>query len=156
MVNPRSKARVEARIQERVAHCVAFELNDPRAAFITVTRVEATDDLSTARIFYSVLGTEGDKSKAAHMLESATGFVRKQVGRVLRTRFIPALRWVYDDSSEVSAQMQQSIQDALAKDRAINPAAHADLPRPKGSVQADEAELEYLDFLNQQEEEDKG
>ena len=155
MTNPRSKARIEARILERAAYCVGFELADPRSAFITLTRVELTDDLSSARIFYSVLGTPGDKSRAAHMLEDASGFIRKQLGRVLRTRYIPALRWFYDDSSEYSAHMQQTIEEALEKDRAINPGAHVELPRPKGTAPEPELDQEYRDFLEAQEEEDE-
>lgn len=156
MTNPRSKARIEARIHERVAYCVGFELNDPRASFITITKVEITDDLLTARISYSVLGTRGDRSRAEHMLESATGFIRKQVGRVLQTRRIPALQWLYDDSAERAAELQAKIQEALEKDRAINPTAHADLPRPKGAESADDVEREYREFLQAQEDEEEG
>lgn len=156
MTNPRVKARIEARILERVAHCVEFELKDPRATFITITRVEVSDDLSSAKIFYSVYGTEGDKSRTAHMLEDASGFVRKQVARVLRLRRVPALRWIYDDSIERTAQMHRTIQEALEKDRAINPAAHGELPRPGGEAEGDkELEREYLDFLQAQEDEDE-
>lgn len=156
MTNPRSKARIEARIHERVAYCIAFELADPRASFITVTKVEITDDLLTARIFYSVLGTRGDRSRAEHMLASASGFIRKQVGRVLKTRFIPELKWIYDDSAERAAELQQKIQEALDKDRAINPNAHAELPRPKGAQALDDVEREYREFLQAQEDEEEG
>src|SRR5262245_52697423 len=150
MVNPRVKARIEARIRERVAYCLEFELNDPRSTFITLTRVEITDDLGSARLFYSVYGTSGDKSRAAHMLESATGFVRKQLGRVLKTRRIPALKWIYDDSVEYSARMHKTIQEAIERDRAIHPGAHSDLPPAESAPAADEVEREYLDFLQAQ------
>lgn len=155
MTNPRVKARLEARIQERAAYCVQFELKDPRSTFITITRVEVSDDLSSAKIFYSVYGTEGDKSRTARMLEDASGFVRKQVGRVLKMRRIPALRWIYDDSIERTAEMQRTIQEALERDRAINPAAHPELPPPPAEPSADEElDREYLDFLNAQEDEE--
>jgi ribosome-binding factor A len=155
VTNPRVKARIEARIQERVAYCVEFELNDPRATFITITRVEVSDDLSTAKIFYSVYGTEGDKSRTARMLEDASGFVRKQVGRVLKTRRVPALRWIYDDSVERAAHMHRSIQQALEHDRAINPAAHQELPHvPTEPDAKQQLEREYLDFLQAQEDEE--
>jgi len=156
MTNPRVKARIEARILERVAYCVEFELNDPRASFITITKVEVSDDLGSARIYFSVLGTEGDKSRATHMLEDASGFVRKQVGRVLRTRRIPQLRWYYDESIERAARMNEAIGEALERDRSINPQAHAELPRPKGSQDADETEREYRAFLQAQEDEEQG
>jgi ribosome-binding factor A len=154
MTNPRVKARIEARIQERAAYCVEFELNDPRAAFITVTRVEVSDDLSSAKIFYSVYGTEGDKSRVAHMLVDAAGFVRKQIARVLKTRRVPALQWIYDDSIERSAEMHKTIQAALEKDRAINPAAHAEIPPTEPEKKLDEVDREYLDFLQAQEDEE--
>ncbi len=153
MTKPRVKARIEARIQERVAHCVQFELKDPRATFLTITRVEVSDDLSLAKIFYSVYGTEGDKTRTVHMLEDASGFVRKQVGRVLEMRRLPALRWIYDDSIELAAKMHDTIQEALEKDRAINPAAHTELPPPEPKPA--EPEREYLDFLQAQEDEEK-
>jgi len=156
MTNPRSRARIEARIRERVAYCVEFELNDPRSAFITVTGVEVSSDLSLASIFYSVYGTEGDKSKTAHMLEDASGFVRKQLGRVLRTRRIPQLRWIYDDSAELQEKVERAISGALEHDREVNPDAHPELEiaaEPKSDK--DEVEQEYLDFLNAQEEEEK-
>ena len=155
MVNPRSKARIEARIQERAAHCVEFELADPRASFITITRVEVTDDLSFAKIFYSVYGTEGDKSRVAHMLIDASGFVRKQIARVLKTRRVPALQWIFDDSIERAAEMHKTIEQALEKDRLINPTAHAEIPPPEPEKPKDELEQEYLDFLQAQEDEEK-
>jgi ribosome-binding factor A len=132
MANPRTKARIEARIRERVAYCIEFELSDPRAAFVTVTRVEASSDLSAAKVFYSVLGSEGDRGKVQHMLEDATGFVRRAVGRVLRMRRLPSLTFAYDESIALQDEMERKIADALASDREINPAAHGD--------DADEAE----------------
>lgn len=155
MANPRTKARIEARIRERAAHCVEFELNDPRASFITITRTEVSNDLSSAKIFYSVYGSDGDKSRARHMLEDASGFIRSQVGRVLRTRRIPRLTWIYDDSIEYAAEMQKKIAEALRHDREVNPAAHADkrLDEPEAD-EDEELDREYLDYLNAQEEEE--
>ncbi len=120
MANPRTIARISARIQERAAHCLQFEIRDPRASFVTVTRVETTNDLSLAKVYYSVLGDEGDRSKVAHMLEHATGFIQRQVTRVLRMRRAPALRFVYDDSIETAAAMDQLIREARERDRRID------------------------------------
>ncbi len=154
MANARAKAKIEARIRERAAYCVEFELNDPRATFITITRVEVSNDLSSARIFYSVLGSDSDKSRTAHMLESASGFVRKKIGRVLKTRKVPHLRWIFDDSIERQAEMEKKIAEALRHDREINPDAHAELEPPR-DPEDEEVDREYLDFLNAQEEEER-
>ena len=126
MANPRTKARLEARILERVATLLEFELNDPRASFITVTSVTLSEDLGLATIRYSVFGTEGDRSKVQHMLEDATGFVRSKIGRVLRVRRIPALKWRYDDTIELQDKMERTIRDAMERDKSINPEAHDD------------------------------
>jgi ribosome-binding factor A len=119
MVNPRAKARIEARIHERAAHCIEFEINDPRATFLTITRVELSDDLSHGKIFYSVLGTAADRSKAEHMLASAAGFIQRQVSRVLEMRRMPRLVWIYDESIAEAARMQGVIEQALERDKLI-------------------------------------
>jgi len=152
MTNPRTKARIEARIRERVAYCVEFELNDPRASFITITGVEISTDLSVAKISYSVLGTRGEKARTQHMLEDAAGFVRKQVGRVLKTRHIPRLVWIYDSSAELQEEMERKIAEAIVRDREINPAAHGEIA---ASDEEPEDELEVQDDLEETEAEDE-
>lgn len=123
MANPRTIARLEARIQERAAHCLQFEVSDPRASFITVTRVELSSDITSGKIFYSVLGTESDKSKAEHMLKSAAGFIQRQIARVLDVRRVPHLRWVYDGSMEQASNMDKLIREARERDLLIHPRA---------------------------------
>jgi ribosome-binding factor A len=127
MANPRTIARLEARIHERAAYCLQFEVSDPRASFITVTRVELSSDITSGKIFYSVLGTESDKSKADHMLKSAAGFIQRQVARVLDVRRMPHLRWVYDGSMEQASNMDKLIREAREHDRLVNPHAATEL-----------------------------
>lgn len=119
MANPRTIARLEAQIQRRAAHCLQFELSDPRSGFVTITRVELAKDLTSAKVFYSVLGGEAERSKAEHMLEQAAGFIQRQVARVLQTRIVPHMRWVYDGSLEEAARLDRLIRDARASDRAL-------------------------------------
>lgn len=121
MANPRTIARLEARILERAAYCLQFEISDPRAGFITITRVELSSDLTSGKIFYSVLGDESEKSKSEHMLKSAAGFIQRQVARVLDMRRIPHLRWIHDGSIEKSSELDLLIREARKRDREINP-----------------------------------
>jgi ribosome-binding factor A len=146
LANPRTIARLEARIRERVAYCLEFELNDPRVTFATVTRVELTSDLSAAKVYYSVMGTPADQRTCQRALESATGFVRRQLGRVLKTRTIPKLSWFYDDSIRHAAEMDMKIREALERDRAINPDAHEGVQQVDAMMSASMAEeVERLD-----------
>jgi ribosome-binding factor A len=138
MANPRTIARLEARILERAAYCIEFELADPRSSFITITRVELSPDLSHGKIFYSVLGDAAEKSKVAHMLESAAGFIQRQVARVLEVRRMPHLRWIYDESIERAEHLDHAIQEALERDRKIHeqgaaPEADGDGGEPPGA-----------------------
>jgi len=118
MANPRTVARVSARIRQRVAHCLQFELNDPRSGVVTVTEVNLSADMRNATILWT-LPEEKDRSKTLHMLEGATGFVRKQLGRVLETRVIPALHWEYDDRIAKASEMERLIEQAVARDEEI-------------------------------------
>lgn len=119
MASPKTIARLEARIQRRVAHCLQFELADPRAGFLTVTRVELSRDLGTAKVFYSVLGDDGDERLAAQVLEQARGFVQRQVARVLETRTVPRIAWEFDPSVREAARLDALIRQARERDEAI-------------------------------------
>ena len=135
MASERTIARLQAQIQRRIAHCLQFELADPRASFVTVTRVERNSDLSIAKVFYSVLGSEADRSKSAAMLEHAKGFIRRQLGSVLRTKSIPDLRFQYDDAAESADRIEDLIEQARDKDRELR--GDDDPPRDASTGGAD-------------------
>lgn len=119
MANPRTIARMESRIRERAAYCLQFELNDPRAGMVTITRVELAQDLQSGKIFYSTLGDESDRNKCKAMLASAAGFIQRQVARVLETRTVPHLSFHFDESLERAANMDRLINEALKKDHEV-------------------------------------
>ena len=138
MANPRTIARLEVQIQRRLAHCLQFELSDPRGAFITVIRVELNSDLSTAKAYYSVLGSEAERSKAAQMLEHANGFTRRQMGSVLRTKSTPALEWIYDDTVASAEAMEELLERTRLRDAEIR----GEEPSTREETRADAPEPE--------------
>lgn len=146
MAHPRTIARLEARILERAAHCVEFELSDPRSCFITVTRVELSADLSAGKIFYSVLGGTADRRKAERLLADASGYLQRLIGRALKVRRIPHLRWIYDDSIEYAAEMDRKIDAALSRDQAI----HSSGATPEENAEED-WEREYESYRDENE-----
>jgi len=142
VANPRTIAKLEARIHERAAHCIEFELADPRAGMITLTGVKLSTDLSIAHIRYTVLGGASERAKAEHMLESAAGFIQRQVARVLDMRRTPALRFHYDESLEEAIRLDGLIHSALERDRKIQETGKAppeptdgDEPSPDGAAE---------------------
>jgi ribosome-binding factor A len=119
MANPKTIAKLEAAIRRRIAYCLQFEVSDPRSGFVTITGVELSTDLSVAKVRWSVLDAERERARSEHMLESARGFVQRQMGRVINLRRLPRIQWVYDDSLAEAARLDQLIKDAQAKDARI-------------------------------------
>jgi ribosome-binding factor A len=101
----RSNQRLTEVIRQRAAHVILFELRDPRMGFVTITKVKLAPDMSICVIYWSVIGTAGDKSKTMHALEHARLFVQRRVAEGLRTRSAPILSFEFDPSVEGSIKM---------------------------------------------------
>ena len=95
----RSEKVAEA-IQKIVSELLIRGLKDPRIGFVTITGVKMTDDLSVARVFYSVVGSEEERKDTLAGLKSASGFIRKEVGSHLKLRHVPEIHFRFDDSLE--------------------------------------------------------
>lgn len=98
---------------QRIVSGKLRDLKDPRvnSGMITVVRVDVSRDRSVARVYVSSF--EGlDKAKeAVKGLESATGFLRREIANVLHIRKAPELRFIADDSTEYSAHISRVIKD---------------------------------------------
>ena len=81
--------RVNQLIREEISHLVQRELKDPRLGFVTVTEVDVSKDLRTAKVYVSVLGPESDWQGSLQALESARGFIRSWLVPRLRLRAVP-------------------------------------------------------------------
>jgi len=103
----RRTERLGEEIREEVAQLIAGELKDPRIGFVTVTRVDVTADLRTARIYVGVLGTEKQRQATLAGLKQAAGFLRRSLGQSLRLRHTPELVFHYDEGLEASNRVAQ-------------------------------------------------
>lgn len=82
------------------------EMKDPRlAGLITITRVEVSEDLSRARVFFSVLGTEAQWESTMQALASAAGFLRRELAHRITLRRIPELHFIADTSMEKAGRV---------------------------------------------------
>lgn len=77
---------------------IVLERQDPEIAFITFTGVEVTEDLMQAKVFYSVLGTEDEKSSTAAALLRLRPELRREMRRLESLKYIPELTFHYDDT----------------------------------------------------------
>lgn len=102
----RRPEQVAETIRQIVAEIFARgEVRDPRVGLVTVTRVEVSGDLSHAKVFVSSPGDEDEKARALEGLQSAAGFLRSRVARVLTTRTVPELHLELDRGLEHAARI---------------------------------------------------
>ena len=84
--------RVNALLREEIGSVLAGELNDPRISpMASVTRVETSRDLSFAKVYVSVLGTDEEKTDTMEALKAASGFIHRTIRPHLRMRNVPHL-----------------------------------------------------------------
>ena len=93
-------------IKEEVSKIVLHELKDPRIGFVTITRVRLSDDLRRARIYWSVYGDERAKEESSRGLESAKGYIRRELGRRVRVKYLPEIDFAFDDSFEYGERIE--------------------------------------------------
>ncbi len=103
--------RVAEVIRQTVAAYLTEQVRDPRIGFVTVTGVELSADLAHARVRVSVMGTEEEKAQSLAGLRSAAGFLRAQLGRVLRLRQTPELRFELDRGLEHAQRIDRLLRE---------------------------------------------
>lgn len=98
-------------IQEELGRILARGLKDPRVGFVTITGVELSPDLRHGKVYYSVLGSEEEKRQTAEGLQAATGYLKREVAKALSLRYVPELRFLYDDSAERGARIEELLRE---------------------------------------------
>jgi ribosome-binding factor A len=96
-------------LREEVIDIIRSEIDDPRLGFWTVTRVEVLPDLRSARIYVSVLGTDGERKETITALRGAAGFIRGHLKPRMRTRIIPDLDFRDDRSMEHAEEIDRTL-----------------------------------------------
>ena len=98
--NYKRSERVSDLLKQEISQLLLREVKDPHIGFITITDVEVSDDLQVAKIYYTILGDEKQLSESAQALSRASRFIKKQLGKRLRMRYIPDIIFRYDHSLE--------------------------------------------------------
>jgi ribosome-binding factor A len=92
--------RIDSELQRELARLISTELKDPRLGFVTVTRVEITNDLQTAKVFVSIIGDRHVARQSMEALEGAKGFLRGELGHAVALRHTPSISFVEDRTTE--------------------------------------------------------
>ena len=107
--------RVADAIKKELANLLQNEIKDPRLPeMASVVAVEVTRDLSLARVYISVLGNDEEKKDCQAAIESASGFIRREIGKRVRLRKVPELRFKIDDSIERGMRISRLIDETMA------------------------------------------
>ena len=92
--------RVNEVMREVIGSTIATELEDPRIGFVTVTSVDTSPDLRSARVHVSVLGGEAEREASLAGLSSSRGVLQATIARQMRLKRTPTLSFHYDETPE--------------------------------------------------------
>ena len=106
--NPRAR-RLGEQIQRELGELLRRDVKDERIGNVTITAVNVTGDLRTARVYYLVFGKDGPDPKVQRGLESAAGFLRNALSKSLMIRYTPTLSFELDTSIEHGVRLTQLI-----------------------------------------------
>lgn len=107
MADPARAAKLADRIKVIVAKALERGVKDPRLGFVTITDVRVTGDLQHASVFYTVYGTDEERTDTAAALKSATGMLRSEVGKNITSRLTPTLEFIADAIPENAQHIEK-------------------------------------------------
>ena len=109
--------RIESELKKEISMMITSDIKDPRIAPITsITEIDLTDDLQSAKIYVSVLGTDKEKEDTIEGLKNSIGYIKRELGKRLNLRHIPELRILLDEHIENAMRMEKLISDVIKKD----------------------------------------
>ncbi|HSK50605.1 MAG TPA: 30S ribosome-binding factor RbfA [Solirubrobacterales bacterium] len=103
--------RVNEVLREVVGAAVSTDLSDPRIGFVTVTSVETSPDLRTAKVYVSVLGDEDERESSLAALRSSHGVIQSRIAAETRMKRTPTLTFHYDDTVEQGVRISHLLED---------------------------------------------
>jgi len=103
--------RINEVLREVVGAAIAGDLSDPRIGFVTVTAVETSPDLRTAKVYVSVLGTEEERESTLDALRSSHGVIQSRIAAETRMKRTPTLTFHYDDTIAQGVRISQLLED---------------------------------------------
>jgi len=110
MLPGRRANRVGDLILREVADLLMTKVKDPRVKKITVTGIAVSKDVRYARVYYSLIGDEQEILEAQHGLDSAKGFIKREIGLRIDLRYVPDIVFKHDPSLAEGDHMEKLFQ----------------------------------------------
>ena len=110
-MTPFSRAdRVSGLIQEVLSELLKKKIRDPRLAMATISSVKLSRDLKVARIYFTIYGDSKKSDAAVQGFESARGFIKRSLAPRLGLRYMPDLKFFYDESFDYGSHIDQLLE----------------------------------------------
>ena len=109
--------RVAEQLQQELAILIQQEIMDPRVGMTTVSAVEVSKDFAHAKVYITALNKEQTHEQTIDALQHAAGFLQHELGKRLKLRTIPRLKFAYDESIERGTNLSALIDSAVEQDR---------------------------------------
>lgn len=106
--------RIDELLRQEIGGILARDVQDPRIGFVTITDVETAPDLSTARVWVSVIGQPAEREQTIKALQRAMPFVRHELNSKIRLRRIPELQIRADDTAQRGTRVLQLLAEIEA------------------------------------------
>ena len=119
-MSSRRQLRVAELLQHELAQIIAFDLRDPRLAFVSVTRVQVSTDLEHATVFVSQLMGESSHKDTIAALDHARGFMRRELGLRTKLRYVPELKFQFDEGMVEGMRINALIDEIVPVDDTPN------------------------------------
>ena len=107
--------RLEGEIRSTLSNLLRSEVNDPRLADVTVSTIRLSADRSKATVYYSVIGDSEREREAGDGFTAAAPFMRRQLGRRMRLRVVPSLKFLRDTSYEYGDRMERIFERQIGR-----------------------------------------
>ena len=118
--NSIKNTRINGEVQKELSSIIRGEIKDPRIHPMTsVMAVEVAPNLKTCKAYISVLGNQDAKEATIRGLNSAEGYIRRQLARNLNLRNTPEIRFILDESIEYGVNMSKLIDDVAKRDASL-------------------------------------
>lgn len=100
MLSPKRSEQLKKSLIREVNNIIYRKINDPRIKFVTITRIKVSYDLKYADIFVTIYNDEAQQKKALKGLKNATKFIRGELGKELKLRYVPNIKFKIDENLE--------------------------------------------------------
>lgn len=108
--------RINSNLVKELSYILASEIKDNDIKFVTITDCKVTNDLSFAKVYFTVLDVNR-KKETLEALKGASGFIRRELAERIEIRHVPELQFVYDESIQYGQKIEKIIDEIHQNDK---------------------------------------